>query len=76
MTKDELIVSQQLKIAEYEKMLAYNQDLKLEILGKFYNIGAPLNDNVLEFNRDQIAWAFSVVHLAEDIETLNYECDD
>ena len=69
MTKDELITKQQLQIEEYEGMLKVNKELKSQIIGKFYNIGQPLNDNVLQMNEDQMRWCFEVVHL---VEHLNY----
>lgn len=69
MTKDELITKQQLQIEKYKEMLKVNKELKSQIIGKFYSIGQPLNDNVLQMNEDQMKWCFEVVHL---VEHLNY----
>ena len=69
MTKDELITKQQLQIEKYKEMLKVNKKLKSQIVGKFYSIGQPLNDNVLQMNEDQMKWCFEVVHL---VEHLNY----
>ena len=65
MTKEELITNQQLQIEEYKKLMSENKELHYQIIGKFYNIGQPLNDNVLQMNKQQMAWCFEVVELAE-----------
>jgi len=70
MTKDELITKQQLQIEEYKEMLNENKKLKSQIIGKFYNIRQPLNDNVLQMNKDQMKWCFEVVELAEQLNGL------
>lgn len=70
MTKDELIAKQQLQIEEYKQMLKENKQLKSQIIGKFYSIGQPLNDNVLQINKDQMRWCFGVVELAEQLNGL------
>ena len=67
MTKDELIAKQQLEIEEYKQMLEENTEIIKSLTGKFYNIGAPLNDNVLQFNKDQQKWCFGVVALVEQL---------
>lgn len=70
MTKDELIAKQQLQIEEYKQMLEENSEIKKSLTGKFYNIGEPLNDNVLQFNKDQQKWCFGVVALVEQLNGL------
>lgn len=70
MTKDELITKQQLQIEEYKEMFEENNKLRSELIGKFYNIGQPLNDNVLQMNRKQMKWCFGVVELAEQLNGL------
>ena len=70
MTKDELITKQQLQIEEYKEMLKENKELKRQIVGKFYSIGQPLNDNVLQMNKDQLMWCFGVVELVEQLNGL------
>ena len=72
MTKDELIVIQQLQIEKYKEMLKLNKELKKQIIGKFYNIGQPLNDNILQMNKDQMEWCFEVVALARRLNGFNY----
>lgn len=63
MTKEELICKQQLEIEQYKITIEeYKKSMK-EIKGRFYNIGQPLNDNVLGFNKDQIKWALVTVNL-------------
>lgn len=53
MTKEELITQQQLHIEELkiELLEAYDNFESIHLL--LYAIGAPLNDNVLNFNREQ-----------------------
>lgn len=70
MTKDELITKQQLQIEEYTGMLKENKELKSKIIGKFYNIGQPLNDNALQMNKGQMKWCFGVLELAEQLNGL------
>jgi len=70
MTKDELIAKQQLEIEEYKKMLQENTELKRDLEMMFYAIGQPLNDNVLQFNKEQQKWCFRVVALVEQLNGL------
>lgn len=70
MTKDELIAKQQLQIEEYKEKLKENKELIEQIIGKFYNIGQPLNDNILQMNKDQLKWCFGVVGLVEQLNGL------
>lgn len=70
MTKDELITKQQLQIEGYKEMFEENNKLRGELIGKFYNIGQPLNDNVLQMNSKQMKWCFGVVGLAEQLNGL------
>jgi hypothetical protein len=70
MTKDELIAKQQLQIEDYKARLIENTKIGREIKGKFYNIGQPLNDNILQFNKDQIKWCFQIVELVEQLNGL------
>ncbi len=72
MTKNELIAKQQIQIEEYKAMLDENSEIIKSLNGKFYSIGAPLNDNVLQFNKDQQKWCFGVVELIEELRhTIN-----
>ncbi len=60
MTKEELITKQQLQIEELTKDLEYTNGLLEQASRMFICIGAPLNDNVLKFNKQQLKWASEV----------------
>jgi len=60
MSKDELISKQQLELEDLKEQLRENKETLEELHGKFYNIGAPLNDNILKFNDKQLSWCGSV----------------
>ena len=51
-------------------MLKENKELKIQIVGKFYSMSQPLNDNVLQMNKDQLMWCFGVVELVEQLNGL------
>ena len=67
MTKDELISKQQLEIEEFKEREKYNKEIVSSLNARFTNIGAPLNDNVLQFNNDQIKWALRTFELIESL---------
>lgn len=67
MAKEELITKQQLEIEEYEKQIEENKKLLKKIRLQFIAIGAPLNDNSLQFNNKQIAWCANVLEMIEQI---------
>ncbi len=67
MTKDELIVKQQLEIEEYKAQLTENKEILKTLHYKFAGIGQPLNDNVLKFNSDQIRWCLQIQNLIEGL---------
>ncbi len=67
---ERLISSQYLQIEHYKKVIEQNKKLKKQLMGMFYNIGAPLNDNILMFNKDQHKWCFEVVALIEDLNLV------
>lgn len=69
MTKDELISKQQLKIESYKEKFSENREIINQIKGSFVSIGQPLNDNILQFNRDQLKWCMKVYDLIDQIET-------
>ena len=69
MTKDELIVSQQLQIVELSVKLKTNKALRKKLISNFYSIGAPLNDNSLNMNSEQLRWCAGLVELINEIET-------
>ena len=70
MTKNELIVKQQLELEKYKEMLEVNKKLKSKLIGQFYGCGQPLNGNVLQMNKAQMKWCFEVVGLLEDLNYL------
>lgn len=76
MKKDKLITKQQLQIEEYKTLLEENNKLKKQLRGMFYNIGRPLNDNILQFNKEQMKWCFDVVQLVDEINILPLDDDD
>lgn len=53
MTKDELIVMQQLEIEEYKQKIHEFENAKDAVRHELYNIGAPLNDNCNGFDFEQ-----------------------
>jgi hypothetical protein len=54
MTKDELIVKQQLQIELLnQKILSYDTPMR-EVHNLLFSVGAPLNDNYLQFNEKQL----------------------
>lgn len=69
MTKEELITSQQLKIEQYKAVLKKNSKIISLLKGSFAGIGMPLNDNVLEFNKKQLNWCYSVLLLIEQLDS-------
>ena len=68
MKKNKLIAKQQLQIEKFKKAKKKNEELKKEIIGKFYNIGQPLNDNLLKMDEKQMSWCAGVVELAKQIQ--------
>jgi hypothetical protein len=70
MTKDELIAKQQIEIEDLKARLKENATLKRKIKGMCFAIGAPLNDNILQMNKDQLKWCFQIAELGEQINGL------
>lgn len=54
MNKDQLIAKQQLEMEELKERIEEYQDTLKQIYYAMYNIGAPLNDNILNFNTKQL----------------------
>lgn len=71
MTKDELITKQQLKIEELETLINQHKKTRDDLLMRFYAIGQPLNDNKLQFNKEQLLWCLKTVELIE-----SFDCND
>jgi len=70
MTKDQLITKQQILIEEYKEIFKRNEKLRKTLRGNFYSIGAPLNDNILKMNKEQLIWCLKVVGLVEQLNGL------
>lgn len=63
--KDEMIARQAIKIAELEELVAsYKKDHR-KIHMQLYAIGAPLNDNVLCYTKEQLAPFFAIANLLD-----------
>lgn len=69
MTKDELIAKQQLEIEEMRLILNENENIISDLHFKIHGIGQPLNDNNLNFNKDQMFWVTQVLELVEQLNT-------
>jgi len=67
MTQEELITKQQLRIEELESDKKENKIVLSHIFNKFYGVGQPLNDNILKFNKDQMAWCFHLYTLTNNL---------
>lgn len=59
--KNKLIVEQLLEIKKLNSMIEEVKEQKAKVYGLLYNIGAPLNDNKLRFNPDQLRYLFLIV---------------
>ena len=70
MSEHELIAKQQLEIEDYKVRLKANKQISKDLHNKFYAIGAPLNDNLLRFNREQLAWCFELHELTQQINYI------
>jgi hypothetical protein len=62
-----LIGKQQLKIEEYENYFKENEKNIKIIENKLYNIGAPFNDNKLNFNQEQLKYIWEIKQLIDNI---------
>ncbi len=68
MTKDELIAKQQLEIEETNAKAKANMATLKKLKNSFYCIGAPLNDNALKMDKEQLMWCARLVELIDEIE--------
>ncbi len=62
MTESELIAKQQLEIENLKEWLEEYKDSMQRIHGLLFNIGAPLNDNILGFNKEQRLYLHKINH--------------
>lgn len=67
LTPEQLIVRQQLEIENLKKEKKENVKLLENIKARFISIGAPLNDNCLQFNNEQLKWCAKVYNLIEQL---------
>lgn len=67
MTKNELIVKQQLKLEEIKSSRKKNKEVLKKIHGKFYGIGQPLNGDTLNFNAKQLEWVWELYELTQEL---------
>lgn len=63
-----LVTKQQLKIEDFNEKTVHNEDVLKTLNHRFIGIGQPLNDNILKFNNDQLAWVFQIKELVDSIE--------
>ena len=63
MTKDELIAKQQLEIEELKEENAGLRADHEKIYYRLYNIGGPLNDNVLNYSKKQLKTFFDISNI-------------
>ena len=70
MTDTELIAKQAKRIAELEADKERCLPLLNKAIGKFYNIGQPLNDNILRLDTPQLKWAYDVVTLVTEARNI------
>ena len=60
MTKEQLIVKQQLEIEELRERVKQAEEVKHKVHMLCYGIGAPLNDNKLNFNSKQMGLIWDI----------------
>ena len=63
MTHEELIAKQQLMLEDYEKIYIDVTRIRKELHGLLFSIGQPMNDNILQFNKDQLKWCAKLNNL-------------
>lgn len=55
---------------KYKKQTEFYEALLKHLLIRFYNIGVPLNDNVLKFNNEQL------LSLTDIVNTIKYGIEE
>ena len=73
MNNNQLIVKQQLQIEELKDIIANNEIIKNELHRLLFSIGAPMNDNLLQFNKNQIAWCGKIACVMENRNCIGIE---
>ena len=68
MTKDQLIVKQQIEIADLkEKVFRLSKSVeKIRVI--IYCIGGPLNDNALGYSRKQLSTFYRIINAIDEVE--------
>ena len=69
MKKNTIIAKQQIEIESYKIIFKENHAIHKDIFGMFYSVGQPLNDNKLNFNKDQLQWVFELYELTKIVTT-------
>ena len=66
MTIEEKLILELLKEKRHYKEKAHQYyDILNDIISNLYSIGAPLNDNVLNFNKKQLIWLMRIGKLVK-----------
>jgi len=68
MTKEELIINQALDLASSKQAHERNEETIKTLRSRFTSIGQPLNDNILDFNNNQLYWCQEVLDLIDELE--------
>ena len=75
MTKDELIVKQQLEIEQLKQDLDEYREACKKVVMRTVCIGGPLNDNVLQYTRKQMGDFFFIKKTLECLPDLYKDND-
>lgn len=72
--KDQVLITLGEQYVELERLKKQNAEYEQELMEykkamhrKFYNIGAPLNDNNLKFNKEQLKWIYDVYQSSQEL---------
>lgn len=63
MNKNDLIIKQQIEIEELKSSLQEYEDVLKGVSGMLFSVGAPLNDNILNFNKEQRAFLHRIAQM-------------
>ncbi len=67
MRVEELICKQQLELEDLKTKVASFEDAFKRIHANLYSVGAPLNDNFLEYRKEQLAVFFRIASIMEEL---------
>lgn len=68
MNKEQLIAKQQLEIENLRLRLKWASKDKLDIVMRLTCIGGALNDNFLQYNREQLSSLQTILEIAENTD--------